>query len=233
MPAEQGVVSRTKGRPRCRDRIPLLHNARLGASYVVTDNFIGGIIMSLNIWTRSLAELRRLRVVVLCGIMGALSIALEFVGSISFGPFVKIGIVELPNLVIDFLFGPAVGGIFAGVMDILKYLANPAGPFFPGFTISAVAGGVFFGFFLYGRKLSIKRLVVAEILVKIFVNIGLNTLWLNILYHKAILAILPARIVSNILQLPVDILVIYMVLQSIDKTMKPAFENQSSIKFGK
>ena len=164
--------------------------------------------MSLNIWTRSLA-------------------------SISFGPFVKIGIVELPNLVIDFLFGPAVGGIFAGVMDILKYLANPAGPFFPGFTISAVAGGVIFGFFLYGRKLSIKRLVVAEILVKIFVNIGLNTLWLNILYHKAILAILPARIVSNILQLPVDILVIYMVLQSIDKTMKPAFENQSSIKFGK
>ena len=203
-----------------------LHNARLAASYVVTDNFIGGIIMSLNIWTRSLAEFRRLRVVVLCGIMGALSIALEFVGSISFGPFVKIGIVELPNLVIDFLFGPAAGGIFAGVMDILKYLVNPTGPFFPGFTLSAVAGGVIFGLFLYGRKLSLKRLVAAEIFVKIFVNIGMNTVWLNILYHKAILAILPARIISNILQLPVDILVIYMVLQAIEKTMKPAFENQ-------
>ncbi len=182
--------------------------------------------MSLNIWTRSLAEFRRLRVVVLCGIMGALSIALEFVGSISFGPFVKIGIVELPNLVIDFLFGPAAGGIFAGVMDILKYLVNPTGPFFPGFTLSAVAGGVIFGLFLYGRKLSLKRLVAAEIFVKIFVNIGMNTVWLNILYHKAILAILPARIISNILQLPVDILVIYMVLQAIEKTMKPAFENQ-------
>lgn len=138
----------------------------------------------------------------------------------------KIGIVELPNLVIDFLFGPAAGGIFAGVMDILKYLVNPTGPFFPGFTLSAVAGGVIFGLFLYGRKLSLKRLVAAEIFVKIFVNIGMNTVWLNILYHKAILAILPARIISNILQLPVDILVIYMVLQAIEKTMKPAFENQ-------
>ncbi len=103
---------------------------------------------------------------------------------------------------------------------------NPTGPFFPGFTLSAVAGGVIFGLFLYGRKLSLKRLVAAEIFVKIFVNIGMNTVWLNILYHKAILAILPARIISNILQLPVDILVIYMVLQAIEKTMKPAFENQ-------
>ena len=54
----------------------------------------------------------------------------------------------------------------------------------------------------------------------------MNTVWLNILYHKAILAILPARIISNILQLPVDILVIYMVLQAIEKTMKPAFEKK-------
>ena len=76
--------------------------------------------MSLNIWTRSLAEFRRLRVVVLCGIMGALSIALEFVGSISFGPFVKIGIFDLATLVLDFLFCPPAGGVFPVVVAILK-----------------------------------------------------------------------------------------------------------------
>ncbi|MGN8818847.1 folate family ECF transporter S component [Oribacterium sp. HCP28S3_H8] len=177
-------------------------------------------------WSQSLAELRRLRVVVFLGLMGALSIALEVVGSISFGPFVKIGITELPNVAVDYLFGPAAGGIFAAVMDILKYLAHPDGPFFPGFTISAMAGALIFGFILYRKKVSLKRLIAAEILVKLIVNIGLNTLWLNMLYHKAILVILPARIVSNLLQLPVDTLVIFVVLKAIDRTIKPAMQER-------
>lgn len=173
--------------------------------------------VSENIWVSSAKEFRKLRVIVLCGMMGALSIVLNFAGSVRIGPFLKIGLSSIPNLVVDFLFGPVVGGIFGGVMDFLKYLTNPDGTFFPGFMVSASVAAVIYGLFLYRRKLTWWRVLIPEILVKALVNCGLNTLWLDLLYGKGFLAILPARVISNLIQLPVDTILIFLVLEAVDR----------------
>ncbi|MCR5676216.1 MAG: folate family ECF transporter S component [Lachnospiraceae bacterium] len=175
------------------------------------------------IFKKSLEEFRNLRAVTFCGMMAALAIALNYVASIDLGPYIRIGFSGLPNQIVAYLFGPSVGAIFGGALDIIKYLIKPSGVFFPGFTISAALGGLIYGLFLYKKKPTLLRIFLAQLMIKVFVNIVLNTLWLKILYDKAILAILPGRLLSNAIMLPVDTLLLYAVLHVVEHTIQPYF----------
>lgn len=183
-------------------------------------NGVSAVKAPCGVWTRSACELKKLRVIIFCGIMGAFSIVLSFVGTVRIGPYMRIGVSEIPGRMVDFLFGPVVGGIFGGTMDLVKYLVNPEGAYFPGFTLSPVAASVIFGLFLYQKKVTWRRVLIPEILVKVFVNCGLNTLWLDLLYGKGFLALLPARILSNAVQLPIDTILVFLVLEAAERAGK-------------
>ena len=142
--------------------------------------------------------------------MCALAMVLNMVASINVGPYVRIGFSGIPNQVVAYLFGPAVGGIFGAALDVIKYLIKPDGAFFPGFTVSAALGGIIYGAFLYKKKVTLPRVFASQLLVKIAVNILLNTLWLNMLYGKAFLAILPGRVISNAVMLPIDTAIAFL-----------------------
>ena len=174
---------------------------------------------------QSLNELKSIRALTCCGMMAALAIALNYVASIDLGQYIRIGFSGLPNQIVAYLFGPVTGAIFGGMLDIIKYLIKPTGPFFPGFTISAALGGLIYGLFLYRKKLSVWRVIGAQFFVKVFVNIGLNTLWLKLLYDKAVLAILPGRILSNAIMLPIDTFIMFIILKMIDRTILSYFRN--------
>ena len=177
----------------------------------------------LEIYKLSLGEFRKLRVITFCGLMAALAIVLNYVASIQIGPYVRIGFSNVPNVIVDFLFGPAVGGIFAGVLDILKLMLKPSGAYFPGFTLSAVLGGLIYGFAFYRKPVSVKRVFLANLIVKVFDNIILNSLWLHIMYGKALAALLPARIVSNAVMLPIDTALFCLILKAADRTVRKEF----------
>lgn len=171
--------------------------------------------------THNHSSVLSVQVLVFLGLMGALSIVLSFVGTIRIGNYLRIGFSDLPNRLNDFLLGPFLGALFGGVMDIVKYLLQPTGPFFPGYTLSAVCGSLIFGFIthgMHGHRLSLVRIFAAELLIKVFVNIGMNTAWSCLLYGNALMAILPARILANLIQLPMDTAVIYFVLLSLEKS---------------
>ena len=165
-------------------------------------------------------ELRKVQAIALCGIMGALAIVLGYVATIRIGDYIRVGFSFLPNVIIDFLYGPVVGGVFGGVMDIVKYLMNPTGPFFPGFTISAIVGAVIYGIILYRQKVTILRVFMAQLLVKVVVNLMLNTIWLVMLYGYGLAAILPGRIISNAVMLPIDTVITFVVLTFVQKNIK-------------
>ena len=61
------------------------------------------------LYQQSLQELCHTKTVVLCGLLAALAIVLSMVASIQLGPYIKIGFSGLPNRIVEFLFGPAVG----------------------------------------------------------------------------------------------------------------------------
>ena len=173
-----------------------------------------------DIWADSMNELRRLNVVVFCGIMAALAVVLSFVGTIRIGSYIRIGLSGVPERMVNLLFGPAVGGIYGALMDILKYIVNPSGAYFPGFTISAALTGIIYGLFLYRHSTTIARVLIPEIIVRVGVNLVLNTYWLTILYGEGFFVLLPSRIVSNLVQIPFETALIYFVLKATERAVR-------------
>ncbi len=167
----------------------------------------------------SAKELRKLQNLVICAAFGAISIILGSL-SISIGNTLKIGFGSIPNQFIAALFGPVTAGIFAGTMDIVKFILHPTGPFFPGFTIDAILAGIIYGCFYYepmkkGKKLSFCRILLAEAVVALFINILLATYWLSILYGKAFLVMLPARATKNVLVTPLNSILFYLIYNTL------------------
>ena len=164
------------------------------------------------LYLSSMRELASPKNLALCGVMGALSMVLGIVASIQIGPYIKIGFSGLPNRIVECLFGPVIGCIFGGTMDILKFIAKPDGPFFFGFTFDAMLAGVLYGSILYKKPVTIPRVFVAEFAAKVIVNCGFNTLWISVLYGKGFLAILPMRLLKNAIMLPIDTIITFAML---------------------
>ena len=164
------------------------------------------------LYQHSLREFRSTKTIVLCRILAALAIVLSMVASIQLGPYIKIGFSGLPNRIVEFLFGPVVGCLFGGALDLLKYVLKTDGPFFFGFTFNAMLSGLIYGTLLYRCPVSIKRIVIAEFLVKLVINCGLNTLWLSMLYGKGFIVLLTPRVIKNVIMLPIDSFILFFVL---------------------
>ena len=171
------------------------------------------------LFSDSLHEFTVTKNLVLCGLMAAIAIVLSMVASISIGPYVKIGFSGIPNRIVEFLSGPVVGCIFGGALDLLKFMIKPDGPFFFGFTFNVMLAGLIYGCLLYHKPLSIKRIVIAEFLVKLIVNCGLNTLWISMLYGKAFFVLLPMRLLKNVIMLPIDSAIVFFALSLTKQTV--------------
>ena len=65
--------------------------------------------------------------------------------------------------------------------------------------------------------MDIKRIFIAEFFVSLLCNILLGTLWLNILYGKAFLAILPMRALKNIILLPINSFMAFAILKFLEQ----------------
>ena len=128
----------------------------------------------------SLSRLKETKVLTFCGMMGALALILSYVATIKIGQFIRIGFSGLPNQVIDYLFGPWIGAIFAATMDIVKWFASGDGNFFPGFTLTAVVGAIIYGFFTFNKPIKISNIVISQILVKLICNIFMNTMTMSL-----------------------------------------------------
>ena len=166
----------------------------------------------------SVGELRAVPSLTACAMLAALALILNSVASINIGPFVKIGFSAIPNQMVDFLFGPITGTLFAGVLDIVKYFLRPDGPFFFGFTFNAMLAAYIYGCFYYHRKLTFPRVLAAKLTVVLVVNVFFNTLWLSMLYGQAFLAILPARTLKNLIMWPIDSGIFYLLMRLLGQT---------------
>ena len=60
--------------------------------------------------------------------------------------------------------------------------------------------------------------------INLFCNIGLNTLWLTITGGKAMSVLLAARIPKNILMLPIEIPLAYLVLRQVSRIYQYSFK---------
>lgn len=167
------------------------------------------------LFTDSAREFENVRTIALCGLFAALAFILESF-SIQVTSYIKIGFSGIPNEMVDFLFGPVVGCIFAAAMDVFKWMVHPTGAYFFGYTLNAFLAGLIYGSFLYKKPIRIWRILVAKLLVAMIINVGLGTLWNSMLYGNGFWAILPARFTKNLVMWPVNSMVLYLILKVLE-----------------
>ena len=123
---------------------------------------------------------------------------------------------DVVNQFVYYLFGPVAGAVYGGVLDLVKYVVKPTGAFFPGFTLNAMLGGVLYGTILYRKPLTFRRALWADLVVALICNIFLNTLWLSMMSGKAMMVLLPMRVLKNLIKWPVDAALFYLIAKRME-----------------
>lgn len=178
----------------------------------------------------SLKELRSIKTIVICGLMIALAAAIEALNPLNFGELLKIRLDFAATAVMGFVAGPVAAPIAAAVGDVVRYIIKPAGgAFFPGYTLSAAAGGFIYGIFLYKKgKIILKKRTtdiifkcfLAKFSINLFVNVILNSVWVYMTTGKALSVLMPARILKNLVALPFEVLILFAVIYYVDKYLR-------------
>jgi ECF transporter S component (folate family) len=120
-------------------------------------------------------------------------------------------------------FGPIAGVIFAFAGDTLGFFAQSGvgGAYFPGFAISEAVTCFIFACFFYKRRITLPRVIGAWLLNLGVVLLGLNPFWLILMYGmEAGKAFTLVRVVSNAVQAPVHIAILFFLLTRVAKIEK-------------
>ncbi len=128
----------------------------------------------------------------------------------------RIGLGFIPVALAGIFFGPIPAAAVGAVSDILGAVLFPSGTYFPGFTLTAACMGLSFGLFLRNGRLRPLRIVMAVGLNQIVFSLGMNTLWISVLYGSSLAVLLPVRALQAAVIAPVQI-VILMALSGVVK----------------
>ncbi|WP_349673426.1 folate family ECF transporter S component [Lacrimispora sp.] len=169
----------------------------------------------VTLFTDSYRELKSVRTITAAAMFAAVAIILDMF-SIQLGSYIKITFSSIPNGIISYLFGPVVGGLFSGSLDVLKYLLKPTGAFFPGLTLVTALAGVLNGILYYKKPITLRRILISKLVVMLICNVVLNTLCLSMLYGKGFMVLLPARALKNLVMWPIDSMIFYTLLKTMD-----------------
>lgn len=141
--------------------------------------------------------------IVFAGVFIALTIIFTHVFAIQ-TVFMRVSFGFLPIALFAMKFGRWQGAVMAAIADVLGGVIFFPGLFFPGFTMSAFCTGWIFGHFFYEKKISFSHILITVTLLTLFVDLGLNTVWLALLYNKAAATFFVSRLLKAIVFLPVE-----------------------------
>jgi ECF transporter S component (folate family) len=123
----------------------------------------------------------------------------------------KIGFGFLPIAVCAIMYGPLWAAAAGALADIIGAVLFPIGPFFFGFTVSAALTGAVFGLFLYKRRGNWGRIAGAVSINCLGISLLLSTFWLTVLSGSSFLALLPTRVVQNLIMIPVQFIALRLI----------------------
>lgn len=119
-------------------------------------------------------------------------------------PIIRVGFGFIPVAFAAILFGPLIGGLTGALADVAGMIIFPKDAYFFGFTLSAFLSGAIYGLFLYKKPVTIVNTALSVLVITLFVDLGLNTLWLSMITGKAAAVLLIPRIYKSALMLPIQ-----------------------------
>lgn len=127
-------------------------------------------------WKAAVADLYSTRNLVFAALMVAMARVLALIPSIPIA-HTKLSFSFPARAMCALVCGPVAGMVYGFVEDILGFILQPTGEFFFGYTISTMAGMLVYALCFYRRRVTVVRIVVANVLVNIFVNALMGSLW--------------------------------------------------------
>ena len=127
-------------------------------------------------WKAAVADLYSTRNLVFAALMVAMARVLALIPSIPIA-HTKLSFSFPARAMCALVCGPVAGMVYGFVEDILGFILQPTGEFFFGYTISTMAGRLVYALCFYRRRVTVVRIVVANVLVNIFVNALMGSLW--------------------------------------------------------
>lgn len=145
------------------------------------------------------------KALVLMGLMVALNVVLSRF-SIQLTQEVRLSVLGfLPMAVAGMLMGSLYGGLVGAAGDVVNYalFTHAYGGYFPGYTLTALLSGLWYGHVLHGRRVTWARAALTILPVILIGEIGLNSVWTYIMYSKTFWVKLPLRVLTNVVECPV------------------------------
>ncbi|MBQ7889376.1 MAG: folate family ECF transporter S component [Erysipelotrichaceae bacterium] len=165
-------------------------------------------------WKKACDQVKDLRILCLCSIF----VSLQIITASAFIP-----VSENLRIYFSFFFtalfscigGPVMALICGFAADIINFILFPSGAFFFGYTLSAMLGAFIFALFLWDTKITILKLALSRIIITLFVNILLGSVWTSMLYSKGFIYYVIKSAVKNLALLPIEIILIVLMFKVI------------------
>lgn len=165
-------------------------------------------------WKKACHQVKNIKILSLCAIFIAVQVM-----STSF--FVQVS--ENLRIYFSFLFtalfsmigGPVMALISGFCADIISFILFPSGAFFFGYTLSAMLGAFIFALFLWDTRITILKIAISRILITVFVNILLGSVWTTMMFSKGFLFYVTKSAIKNLALLPFEIAVLVIVFKMI------------------
>lgn len=163
------------------------------------------------LWVNAWAEVKKPRSLAIAAVLAALNLIINQF-TIPVSSMLEIGFDFLTVAATGYLCGPWVAALSGFGTDILGYLLRPNGPYFPGFTLSAILLGILYGVFYYQKPVKLTRIILCKLCVTLVFNFFLTPLWLHIMYGQAFVVLSSMRLIKNLIKFPVDVALLRLVL---------------------
>lgn len=159
--------------------------------------------------------------IVLAGLLLATAVVLSRFLSIK-TPIIMISFSFIPYMLAGVMLGPWWTMLIAALGDLTGALLFPFGAYFPGYTLSSAIMGFVYGWFLHREKNKTNKkfifnLIISTLIVLVVCNGVLNSLWIFITTKKAFWAIMPTRLLKQLVMFPIQITVIYFLNFGLEK----------------
>jgi len=166
----------------------------------------------------SLSELKNTKTLSIMSILVAINIVIS---SLFFpiGESLRIYITFIVYTLAAIISGPIAGLVWAFVVDIAGFLIHPFGPFFPGYTLTAMLSMFIYGVFFYKQEITLLKIFTAKFFVNFICHVLLNSLWASILYSNVFYYYLVKSFIKNLILWPIESIIIFLILKLLLKRL--------------
>jgi len=159
-------------------------------------------------WKSSADKLRSTKYLAIMAATIAMKIALSYI-SIPISESLRINFGYLVTSIEGAVLGPVAGAVSGMVTDLVGFMIHPTGPFFIGYTLTAMLGPFVYGLFFYRKRITLPRIALSKVFVNLFVNVLVGSLWSAILYSKGYIYYAGRSLIKNVSMLPIEIVLLY------------------------